>query len=111
VAPAADPDQVAALAAASNQVGRARSGVPRGQRNDRSGHDAATEQLGEKWAADLKRGDSSNDQLVALIQDKLLNASPQVRNGFRQGFIRAYGVEGASVFAEALNHAKSHHNN
>jgi len=108
VALAADPDQLAALTAASNRIGHGRSGVVH-QRNYRSGQDTTTEQLGEKWAGDLKRGESSRDQLVAIIEDKVLGGPPQVRNSFRDGFIRAYGPDGSSVFAEALNQAKSHH--
>src|SRR4051812_30935088 len=106
VALPSDPEQLSALTAASNRIGHGRSGTL-GSHRSGAGHDAAGEQLGEKWAADLKRGDSSNEQLVALIQEKLLAAPPQARNSFRQGFITAYGTDGSSVFAQALSQAKS----
>jgi hypothetical protein len=69
-------------------------------------YDLASEELGRKWADDLKRGDVSKEQVTAVLQERFLQTQSEIRNGFREGFVFGYGADGGSVFAQILSHAK-----
>jgi hypothetical protein len=71
-----------------------------------SEYDLYEEELGRRWAHDLKEGKATLDQLVAFIREELLNGSARERNSFRHGFVPAYGKNGSSIFEDAMKRGR-----
>ena len=64
-------------------------------------------QPGYQWGVALSQYSVTWDQLIAYLQDYILNASPTAQDAFRSGFIDGFGGSGPATFDHAMQVASS----
>jgi len=64
-------------------------------------------QPGFQWGGELKLYHVTMDQFVAYLKSYILNASPVQQAAFRSGFVGHFGVDGQTIYGQAVQQAIS----